>query len=348
MEEIKLKHKLIGGGMLLKAINDSFIEYLNDICNNTSDAGKILKDKVIEHIVYDKSKHWRSTIPSSLILAKEILESIKIGLTKTYDSVISLDFYLTDYGLVGSAEGIFKAVFEVGLFIDWLLGLPFYPGSSIKGGIRGVAENFIEDREVIEELLGFSGEKGSIGGLFVSDAYPIGCKNDSKHPCLILTGDVVNPHYYKPGLGWVETEVDIEPSPVKHIAIAPGTVFRVVIGVMFPPEDRLHRIVNDVDSVKSLLGSSSSELDDYVKYLRLVSNLVASAFYNGIGARSGKGYNMFEYLDDENAVNSTTIHYLRIRKTKSEKYSKDRRGSGHRRIHHGRRKDSPGYMGRSY
>ncbi|MCE4605944.1 MAG: type III-B CRISPR module RAMP protein Cmr6 [Desulfurococcales archaeon] len=340
-----MNNKIVGG-RLLKAINKALKESIEENkANNTWDNLKLaIKNNLLKRLVLEDSKEWRVYLPTSLSLAKRLLETTSIGLRGLYDSVFSLYFYLTDYGLVGSAEGILNTIFEAGLFIDWLLGLPFYPGSSIKGGIRDVAENFINDREVIEELFGSSGEAGSIGGLFISDAYPIGCKNDSKHPCLILTGDVVNPHYYKPGLGWVETEMDVEPSPVKHIAIAPGTVFRVVIGVMFPTEDKLHRIVNEVDSVKSLLGSSELELDDYMKYLKLISNLVASAFYNGIGARSSKGYNMFEYLDDKNAVNSTTIHYLRIRKVGNEEHPRIQRRGRHR----GGIRRSPGYRRRFY
>ncbi|MEB3859653.1 MAG: RAMP superfamily CRISPR-associated protein, partial [Desulfurococcales archaeon] len=193
-------------------------------------------------------------------------------------------------------SGVFETLFDVGLCFDATLGLPYYPGSTLKGASRSVAEELLGEDHA-RALFGKPGEKGWMGLFEYSNSYPVGCIT-GKHPCLVVTGDVVSPHYFKPGVGLVETELEAEPTPIIHAAIAPGTVFRVIIGVREPPkraEEGVRKAIRKAREV-GLLGSDSLNA---TSLSLIAARLAIIAMSWGFAARSGKGYNVFRLLDKE-------------------------------------------------
>lgn len=103
---------------------------------------------------------------------------------------------------------------ENGFSLDPILGVPFIPGSSIKGLCRAYAE--LEGQADIAAALG---ERDAAGELIFLPAYP------KVWPCLVV--DVVNchhPEYYRSG--GARPALDNEsPVPVYFLAVPAGTAF---------------------------------------------------------------------------------------------------------------------------
>jgi len=230
---------------------------------------------------------WRSRLPASLELADSLLEEVAAGLEEAGYDVVDLLFRLDSMGLTGAGSGVFKAVFEVGLEMDWLLGLPVLRGSTLKGAVRDALEGIVGG-ECIEELFGAPGEGGGIGAVFFADSYPVGCEKGKA--CLVLAGDVVTPHYFLPGeRRLARAEYEAQPTPVQHVAIAPGTVFRVVAGVPGASTggERLDACTRNI--LESL---GVEEAPGVPARLQALAAALYTALATGFGARSGKGYNV--------------------------------------------------------
>ena len=230
---------------------------------------------------------------------------------RVYDYVVDFRMELTGPGLIGTGSGLLHAIFEVGLEFDWLLGLPYYPGSTLKGATRAVAEEIL-GKKAADTLFGKPGVGGWMGLYAFAPSYPIGCINGK--PCLVITGDVVTPHYYVPGRGIVESELEARPTPIQHVSIAPGTVFRFVVGVRLPRgrdraevEDAL-RIAASDGGLKLLDSPSLTPID----LARLALRLLGTALMSGFAARSSKGYNVFTPVPEKSDVIDRNVVSFKI------------------------------------
>jgi len=273
---------------------------------------KTYKERAIEVVV---SGDWRKYLPASLEAANGLLGEVASAYERLYGVVVDLLVKLDSHGLVGAGSGLFKAILEVGLEMDWVLGLPYYPGSSIKGAVRALVED-LAGEECAEKLLG---SREHVSLVDFSDSYPVGCVRDKA--CLVLIGDVVNPHYFRPGRGIVEAEYEANPVPVVHISIAPGTVFRVVAGV-------------DSQAVKASGGECLGKLAQTLKVPRdpgfVVAALAASALASGFAARSGKGYNVLLPVDEDEVERGgkVSIVSLKISTSNAQKGGGHSKGQG--------------------
>ncbi|MCS7122888.1 MAG: type III-B CRISPR module RAMP protein Cmr6 [Candidatus Micrarchaeota archaeon] len=120
--------------------------------------------------------------------------------------------------LINMASGLGKTVFEVGLNIHPLFGIPYIPSSSIKGSLRSYIHNNYPSKEVI------FGNEERIGELAVLDAFPISYEKR------LLDGEVTAPIY---GSGDVKKfkEHQVSPIPVIYPCIAKGVTFRFIIAL---------------------------------------------------------------------------------------------------------------------
>ncbi len=305
MSSITNDKGILAGGKLLGTISESFLKLLK---NNKS----ITTNEIKKYILYViNSDEWRKYVKQSLELVDEGIMNLQRDalLDNGYD-VIDILYYIDFYshGLAGVGSGFFKAVFEVGLHMDWILGLPFYPGSTVKGAVRSILEDLYtsssgsnEDRRVIERVMGSN--RGA-SGFIVLDSYPVGCLKDS--PCLILTGDVITPHYYKGG-DVVRAEYEAEPTPIQHVAIAPGTVFRVIAGVRPASRRDMEKLGEILARVTGVTGGGG-----YPGALFALGVLVVRAILEGFGARTGKGYNVFK-ICDSSCYNNISKNITKIR-----------------------------------
>ncbi len=283
----------VGGTLMHNLINTLF--------NNIEDEDNAYMKSMLLKEIMEGS--WREGLSSSLVLADRMLDDLYVSLKSGlhgYDAVVDLRFVLDSPGLTGSASGLFKSLFEVGLSMDWVLGLPYYPGSTLKGVIRSELEALFDSKEVSSIL----GDAGRLMSRFtVYDSYPVGCEENGRHPCLVLTGGVVTPHYYESGNA-VSSEAEASPTPVQHVVIAPGTVFRVVMGVRCPLKVEDSKTSIDIETARkvasSVLGRNSVDCGSngdggcscVSEYALSLAMLLASGVGKGFAARSAKGYNV--------------------------------------------------------
>jgi len=310
----------LAGGVLLEELRRVLLQrnIIDNILNKRNRRGSNYKKTALNIII---NGNWRSRLEQSMSLANKLLNSKIEGLESAGYDVADLSFYLASPGLIGIGSGIFKAIFEVGLEMDWLLGLPVIRGSSLKGAARVLIEEAVDNAPGLSESLdvffGTAGKRGRQGAVIVLDSYPVGCRPG--YPCLVLTGDVVTPHYYKGGKA-VDSEAKAEPKPVQHVTIAPGTVFRVVAGV--PGRDLEPGLDSHAEKILRAFGVEPAH--GVPARLYALGVLLQAALANGLGARSGKGYNiLLPYTSD---VLETRVVKIRLSTPEGMGSRRDRGG----------------------
>lgn len=165
--------------------------------------------------------------------------------------------------------------FEAGLVWHPILGVPYLPGSSVKGLIRAWAYYWKDggehQRKQVERLFGDAKELGA-GRLIVFDALPL------EPPELEL--DVVNPHYAEYYRDRSQHPADyLSPVPSFFLAVAPGQEFRFALAPRPRPmaEERAER---DASMASSDLQEGWNLLEEAVQPLapaaRRLSAMVSS------------------------------------------------------------------------
>ncbi|TRM87784.1 type III-B CRISPR module RAMP protein Cmr6, partial [Sulfolobus sp. E3] len=154
---------------------------------------------------------------------------------------------------------------EVPLAWDLILDSPYIPASEIKGILR---DHFMEltNNGVLTDCV--FGSKGGVGKVIFLDAYPIEAPQNS-----ILTYDIINPHY-----GRAKDEYDVQPVPVKFLAINEGVKFKTFIAFD-----------------KEVLEECKSNLKESVT-ITLLRALILS-MKSGWGRRTSRGYGDLELLE---------------------------------------------------
>jgi len=94
-------------------------------------------------------------------------------------------------------------------------GLPYLPGSSIKGVLRRAAEELDVDAAVVDELFGSSAAEGSQGALNFWDVFPQGQ----------LALDIMTPHYGDYYQGKASPHDSGQPNPIVFLTVAPEARF---------------------------------------------------------------------------------------------------------------------------
>lgn len=117
---------------------------------------------------------------------------------------------------------------ENGFLWHHTLGVPYLPGSSIKGMMRAWAEEWCEETDAADRLFGSGGDDGAHAGcLIVFDALPTGPVK--------LMAEVITPHTGD----WRITETPeksppadwVSPVPIPFLAVAPGAEFQFALAV---------------------------------------------------------------------------------------------------------------------
>jgi len=285
----------------------------------------------------------------SLRIANRLVKMIEEGYSRAGYHVATLYVVLESPGLVGMGGGVFKPVFEVGLYIDPVLGLPFYPGSTVKGAVRAYVEAVLSAEGVREDVVksvtealfgGGAGESGSIGGVVYSDMLPVGC---AREPCSVYRGLIVNPHYHRGGEP-VGNELEVQPTPVQHVGVSEGLVFGLVVGVRPEETSAIISALRALDgtgkltSTLSRLAKSPSNVG--LAALQAAVLLTVLALNHGIAARSTKGYNVFSLLGEGVELVFRVKGYrtrVRVAESRDRRRGQHTRG-GHRVVSHRRPK----------
>ncbi len=286
---------------LLKIVDVALKEFLNKVSQiqrieDLSNVRNEFRKKVADGIVKEYNKNCKAKLATVKELTEEIVRACRsIGL-----DVLIIDAKLKSVGAIGLSHGILHGVFEIGLFWDHLLDVPFIPGSSIKGAIRSLmlancinAKNRRKCVELTLKLLGSSPELSPEERIFVEkylgvnlkglnveatsshvrllDAYPIECSKSG-----LLEEWIMTPHYKED----VADEYDASPTPLLHLVVAKGTVFRFIAA--------LDGIAKEIASryVEMIIGR---KVDGVAAFTRIFID----ALNEGIGARTSRGYNVF-------------------------------------------------------
>lgn len=164
---------------------------------------------------------------------------------------------------------------ENGMLFHHTLGVPYLPGSSVKGLVRAWAEQW--DNAEDEKLLRIFGSKNRFnehtknadtqaGSVLFFDALPV-----SK---IVLKTDIMTPHYpdYYSKEGKTPPADNQKPIPIPFLAVAEGTTFQFIFKVR-TSEDK-----SDMDLVKQWLSSALEHL--------------------GIGAKTAVGYGRMLSLEE--------------------------------------------------
>ncbi len=291
------------------AVVESYVEsFLRSLATGTAssdETGRRAKKEALEIITgYEPGSPLAAWLGTALQAGRELLDSVEKGLAEAGYYVARLAFALESQGLVGAGSGVFKSVFEVGLTVDPVLGLPYYPGSGLKGAMRSFVESYFGE-DFASEVFGWSPrgreDPGREGAVFVSDMLPVGC---AKEKCSIYRGLIVNPHYHREGEA-VKDELHVMPNPVLHVGIEEGTVFEVVVGVnelysrsiSGPLQVKLQGLGSKVPWASKVLSALSKGNHGY-GVLLFASLVLMEALRHGVAARSSKGYNVFKPFNE--------------------------------------------------
>ena len=172
---------------------------------------------------------------------------------------------------------------EVGITLDFNLGIPYIPASTVKGLLRyNTTLNYlinyptngikIDDTDIKEVAYYFGGQENS-GSMIILDAYPKDVPE--------LVADVMTPHYsnyYQKG----EPPADYNnPVPIKFLAVNKGTKF--VFRFLIPKKDESNK---DLENIKTVVTKMLTE--------------------EGVGAKTALGYGLFnkeiEFNDYSNEI----------------------------------------------
>ena len=186
---------------------------------------------------------------------------------------------------------------EISIVFDHNMGIPYIPSSGIKGIVRfahtlGLVVNipedelnkdgisFDEEREWthIPKLFGTQAARGSV--IFL-DAYPEIVPE--------LHVDIMNPHYGKYYNGEKPPADYLDPSPLKFLTVAKGTVF-------------IFRALAD-KRYKDLA-------------LKVKTAFTSALTQEGVGAKTAVGYGLFEDLKEEE--NASIIEVIRKEKVEND------------------------------
>lgn len=161
------------------------------------------------------------------------------------------------------------------------LGVPYLPGSSIKGLVRAWAEHDAEPRPARELVDAILGSAGAAGQVVFADAVP---------PAPVkLEADVMTPHY----AGWTPTEPPGDwcgPVPVPFLVTAPQTAFAF--------------------SLLPVRAAGADAAQEAFKWLR------AALTHAGAGAKTAVGYGRFRY--DEERTQARTKELDKERRARTE------------------------------
>ncbi len=279
---------------------------------NIDEIIKVCKDRSLKELVNYNFKTSMNYVNNHLDLVVEGLRSI--GYT-VLDVLVKSKTSL----LVGVSEGFLKEVFEIGLIWDTILGLPYIPGSSIKGALRSTAvksclERTNNQNDRLECILSALRITGLSESPFISDELDyiklyIDCKileqrirnelknlqstgtiglifiadsypvGTSDNSGKIINPDIIAPHYDEN----VIDEYSVSPRPLPHVSIKPGTLFRIIIGVK-PQAERYARKLARIIFGRELSLNAT------------ILSLLALTLQLGIGARTTKGYGYFDLV----------------------------------------------------
>lgn len=255
----------------------------------------LLFDKFCDHWSGpDSNKHWKPETPKNDSVKKQFLDAIVRQMTNRNDTLSddyinrreiliktlrgeSRDFTTSWRFVTGLGMG---HVLETGFIWHRILGVPYLPGSSVKGLIRAWADPKTDKEGVhhgwgdpdmwndVKRLFGDSNELGA-GSLIIFDAIPVNTPE--------LEVDIMNPHYAPYYKDKTIPPADYHsPVPIFFLTVKEGVQFKF--------------------SLAPRPGGNAKEKEDDVE---LGFELLKCALENiGAGAKTAVGYGYFKNINE--------------------------------------------------
>ncbi len=233
------------------------------------------------------------------------LDNIRHALSKyvSEGEVWTVELRTRDKLVINTSGGLLTPMFEIGVSLDPILGIPYIPGSSIKGAWRNAIYMILRyyfPEDLAKELVMDIFDRTPVV-VRVFDAYPSKVESFQKY---LVIPDIITPHY-GPG---VKNELDVRPNPLLFLAVPKDIVFKTVIGIDLnqlaktlglggeegdddPLTTRWNRLVDHLNSYIEDSGQGDKRLQAVVTLLRNGLYLVGET---GIGAKTSVGYSKFE------------------------------------------------------
>ena len=256
---------------------------------------KAISDELEEKLLGASDSRFHFT--ENMKMAERLLSELEDSLESLGISYLTIEAKTESSLLVGSATGPGALTTEVGLSWDPLLELPVIPGSALKGVARAWLEDYLGRdhpdpgayKKHLEEVAEVFGSQGSISQLTFYDAYPISA--DSR----LLVLDIINPHYNPASNRKLKTELDVEPQPVRHLAVAPGVTFKIIVST--PPRERSSGEEYG-ERLYTLLGDElGAEPPRGIRGYAALALLMSAALHRGVGGRTLKGYGQLKIVN---------------------------------------------------
>lgn len=255
---------------------------------NGGDNGYLLLRKYLQGWNFDATKMFDDE--SKKAAYAKLLDASKNGNEELYtflgrrqqvsiEAYRRLGFHCESFELVSASRMIIgigeSTVFEVGLTLHSVFGIPYIPASAIKGVTRSWAEQF-EETEASSIKLIFGSEtkdeKSAVnnqkGGVFFLDAWPVEVPE--------LEKDIMTPHYGKYYMDGEPPGDWLSPVPIPFVVVKSGIRFRF-----------------------SVVGSKKVLPERFQEMVSWLKNALTEI---GIGAKTSLGYGLF--VSDSNATDS--------------------------------------------
>lgn len=160
---------------------------------------------------------------------KEIHAKIKSTIDNLKEKYISINFEMKTKTrlIVGFGS---PSTLETSILLDNVLGIPYIPGSSLKGCFRNYVKIYLNDNSDLKKQIKliFGSEKDNDdnnieGNLFFYNSYPVAVENQSN----IFDIDVINVHYQDYYAGNEKKPNEYKnPIPINFLCIRPGVKFK--------------------------------------------------------------------------------------------------------------------------
>jgi len=200
-----------------------FERYL-DVWEDGSNVPSVVKDKPRHDGLKTFAEDFNARGRAENALVHKLLSMVHARQSRVVQRRKGTSFQVTLESRFATGLGSFHPT-EVGFTFERTLGIPYLPGSSVKGLARAAADLLGES--LCEELFGPArideDSNARMGDLVFLDAYPSSWPN--------LAVDIINCHHqgYYGGNGVPPLESD-DPIPVYFLTVAPGTkwTFRIL------------------------------------------------------------------------------------------------------------------------
>ncbi len=281
---------------------NSLMKYLENL--TYKDENNINKSLLINKFtnIFNLKKRYNSNENEKEILdnIEKNIEFIKNSLIKTFD-FMNFDGIINDKLIIGFGN---HSVFETDITLHHIYGIPYIPGSALKGVLRNfiIQEYFMEcsdickkecngqcqrnanNDELFIKIFGGKNEKDESlqGNTIFMDSFP--------NKKFTIEREVMTPHHQEYYDGSEKLPLDRDrTTPINFLTVA-GNDIEFVINI------GLNKIINN-KVIKKDITSNDKILNKYEhQTIRkfILENLIDALEFHGIGAKTSVGYGYFD------------------------------------------------------